>query len=319
LTDVRLTIVLVTWNTANLTCECIRSVLLHRADLAFEIVVVDNASTDGTVKTIHDEFTDVRVLRNEENVGFARACNQGMRAASSDLILLLNSDTYVIDDAIPRAVDLMNRRSEIGMLACQLQTPEGRVQRTASRNPTIRHGLLEDLWLYWLLPRRTWGKLMLGAYWDHSEEMEVDWVAGAFMLLRRKVFVESGGFNERFFMYGEDCEWCMRLRRNGTRILYSPAAVVFHVGAASSGQAWTWRELLRRCNEGDVRAYSMINGSMLGLVYNLTRLLGSAARTLAYALASLTGKEYFRRQCLTYRWRTEFYASSLLRLKALSR
>jgi GT2 family glycosyltransferase len=307
-----LTIILVTWNSVNLTRECIRSVLLHRADLAVEIIVVDNASTDGTVKAIDGEFPDVRVLQNDENVGFARACNQGMRAASSDLILLLNSDTYVIDDAIPRVVDVMSRRPDIGMLACQLRWPDGSVQPTAARSPTIRKGLLEDFGLYWFLPRRRWGKVMLGNYWDHSEDMEVDWIAGAFMLLRRAIFFESGGFDERFFMYGEDCEWCTRLRRNGVRILYSTAAVVFHVGGASSLRRWTSRELIRVAVKGHIRAYSMINGSVLGFVYNMTRLLGSAARTLAYALASLSGKEYFRHARLRYRWYTESYAASLL-------
>src|SRR5262245_9433821 len=256
----QLSIVLVSWNTADLICKCIRSILLHQHGMELEIIVVDNASSDDTLNRIRNEFPAVRVIPNAENVGFGRACNQGMRAASSDLILLLNSDTYVVDDAIPKAVELINERAEFGMLSCQLRSPNGDVQRTTRRNLSIRYGLVEDLCLYQLLPRRTWGKLMLAHFWDHSEELEVDCVMGAFMLLRRRVFVESGGFHEDFFMYGEDQEWCMRLRAAGTRILYSPVPVIFHVGAASSFQTWTHKELIRRSIEGDVRAYSMING-----------------------------------------------------------
>ena len=216
-------VVVVTWNGRQNLERCLRSLQRCTASVALEIIVVDNASSDGTAGMLAHAFPDTRLLVNTENLGFAHACNRGMASATGELVLLLNSDTYVEDDVIGRAAHHLIDRPQIGMLGCELRFPNGRRQHTANRRNGIRSSLVERLWLYRLLPRDRRSAWLLGGYWEEDRNIEVDWLAGAFMLLRRELFALSGGFDERFFMYGEDSEWCVRLRRMGHRILYAPS------------------------------------------------------------------------------------------------
>jgi GT2 family glycosyltransferase len=305
-----LSVVLVSWNGRKHTEACLSSLTEHSSHLRLEFIVVDNASGDGSAAAIRELWPQATLIQNDQNVGFSRASNQGMRAASADFILLLNPDTYVLDDVLGRAVDLMTRRSEMGMLGCRLAYPDGRLQHTANRALSIRRTLFERLWLYKLLPADRRPRALLGGYWSHDEEAEVDWLAGAFMLLRRELFEASGGFDERFFMYGEDSEWCMRLRRMGYRIFFSPdAGTVFHIGSVSSDAVWTEKERLRLCHVGGLESYEAVHGRAMGFGYRMAEVIGAAARFAAYSLiAAVCRTEYFRHQARSYRWLVEFYA-----------
>jgi GT2 family glycosyltransferase len=306
-----LSIIIVSWNSEGHIQRCISSIIRHTVDVALEFVVVDNASRDGTVAALRRAFPDVEVLENPCNVGFAKASNQGMAAATGKLLLLLNPDTYVESDVIGRAVRLMAGRPEVGMLGCRLRYPDGRLQHNANRALTIRRSLLERLWLYKLIPEDRRARVLLGGYWNHDEEAEVDWLAGAFMLLRRELFTASGGFDERFFMYGEDSEWCMRLRRMGHRILFTPApGSVVHTGSVSSDLVWTEKDRLRRCYMGGIESYTALNGRALGVCFRLTELFGSVVRFAVYSAASvLRPRRYYVQQAANYRWLIEFYAA----------
>jgi GT2 family glycosyltransferase len=307
-----LSIVVVNWNTRDSLRQCLRSVIEHTVS-GHEIIVVDNASSDGSVEMLAAEFPRARVLVNASNEGFARGCNQGMRAAGAELILLLNSDTYVADDVLDRLARYMVERREVSMVACQLRYPDGRLQHTAFRSLGIARSLFEDLWLYKLLPRGVAEDVLLGGYWDGGSEKEVDWLAGAFMLLRRQVFEASGGFDESFFMYGEDSEWCLRLKRAGHVIVYAPLGVVYHVGSVSSDLSWNERARLRLCHLGGFEAYAKLHGRGLGVGYKLARLLGSFVRWAAYALLVAAGAgDYYSTQRRLYGWQVAVCAEALL-------
>jgi GT2 family glycosyltransferase len=307
-------IVIVSWNTREALRDCIRSVFEQTRALAFEIIVVDNASSDGSVEMLGREFAQVRVIANAANFGFARACNQGMRAARGRLILLLNSDTYVCDDVIARMADYVWSRPDVSMATCQLRYPDERIQYCAFRSLGIRQSLFEDLWLYKLVPLARRDALLLGGYWSCDREVEADWIAGAFMMLRREVFEQSGGFSEDFFMYGEDSEWCMRLRRAGYRIFYNPLGVVYHIGSVSSEAEWTQKERLRLCHLGGLRAYEKLNGRALGFLFHLARLFGVSVRCSVYALAAACKpNDYYRSQRQLYGWQAEVYLQALMR------
>jgi GT2 family glycosyltransferase len=307
----KLSVVLVSWNARDHIHPCLSSLAEHSSHLDLELIVVDNASSDGTAAAVRDLYPDATLIENSENTGFARASNQGMRAASGDLLLLLNTDTYVTDDVIGRAVELINGRPEIGMLGCRLAYPDGRVQHNANRALSIRRTLFERLWMYKLLRPSRRPQALLGGYWEHDSEAEVDWLAGAFMMLRRELFDTSGGFDERFFMYGEDSEWCMRLRRMGYRILFSPEpGTVFHVGSVSADAVWTEKERLRLCHVGGLESYEAIHGRVMGLGYRVAEVLGAGTRFAAYSLIGAVRRtEYFRHQATFYRWLVEFYAA----------
>jgi len=306
-----LSIVLVNWNTRSEMRDCLTSVFERTPNLAFEVIVVDNASTDTSVAMLAAEFPQVTVIANNVNVGFAKACNQGMAISKGHTILLLNSDTYVRDDVIARMAHYVCSRPEIGMAGCQLRYPNGTIQHTPYRSLSIWRTLFEDFWLYKLVPSSKRDEILLGGYWKSDREIEVDWLAGAFMLLRREVFEEVGGFSEDFFMYGEDSEWCARIRRAGRKIFYNPIGIVYHVGNVSSDKEWTEKERLRLCHLGGLRSYAKSHGPVLGLMYHLANLLGTSVRFAVYSvLTAIQSNDYYRGQRRFYGWQAGFYCQA---------
>lgn len=308
----KVTVVIVTWNSHDTIVRCLRSLMEHTTSVELDFVIVDNASSDGTPASLRAGFPEMLLLENGTNAGFARGCNQGMEAARGELLLLLNPDTVVDDDVVGRAAAELVRRPEIAMLGVELLRPDGRRNHTAFRRLSVRYSLLDRLWLYRLIPRGKRAELLLGGYWEEDRDVEVDWLAGAFMLLRREVFERTGGFHPSFFMYGEDSEWCMRMRRMGYRILYAPRlGVVHHAGARSSHQAWEESERLELCYRGGLKSYALVNGPRRAKLYRLAELLGTSFRALVYRVASLARDEpYLREQAQWYGWLARFYRSA---------
>ncbi|HST22952.1 MAG TPA: glycosyltransferase family 2 protein [Blastocatellia bacterium] len=312
-----LSVVIVSWNTRDMLRNCLESIFENTTALKFEIIVVDNASADGSAGMLKERFPQVKVILNDSNVGFAKACNQGMRASAGSLILLLNSDTYVRDDVIARMSDYLMSRPEISMASCQLRWPDGGIQHSAFRSLSIWRSLFEDLWLYKLVSDSRRDDILLAGYWKSDTEKEVDWLAGAFMMLRREVFTESEGFSEDFFMYGEDSEWCMRIKRAGKRIFYAPIGSVFHIGGVSSDLEWTEKERLRLCHLGGLRAYAKVNGRATGFFYHMAKLFGSSARLVVYTmLAAIKSNDYYNEQKQLYSWLAEFYLQAFARRRS---
>ncbi len=229
-----LSIVIVSWNTREILKRCLETVLEHLSQVSYEIIVVDNASTDGSPDMVSSEYPSVRLLRNERNSGFGRANNQGMRVARGCWHLLLNSDTMLVDDSVARLLHHVSATPKVGVAQCQLRMENDRLQHSAYRFPSVRLALIEGLGLYKVLSATRAGTLLLSGYWDYAEERDVDWVSGAFMLLPAQVFHDTGGFDERLFMYGEDMEWCYRIRDHGWRIRYFPWARITHMRHASA-------------------------------------------------------------------------------------
>src|SRR5436853_804949 len=303
-----LSIVIVNWNTREALRNCLASLFEQSRSLTLEVIVVDNASADDSLDMLKAGFPQVRIIANTINLGFARACNQGMRAARGRLLLLLNSDTYVRDDVIARMTAYLLSRPDVAMAGCQLQYPDGRIQHTAFRSLSIRRNLFEDLWLYKLLPAARRADMLLGGYWQSDAEKEVDWLAGAFMMLRREVFLQTDGFAEDFFIYGEDSDWCMLIRRCGGRMMFTPLDVVHQLGSPSSDLEWTQKERLRLCHLGGLRAYTKLNGRLPGLFFHLAKLLGTSVRGAVYALLTrFTPNDYYRSQRQLYGWQRGFY------------
>jgi GT2 family glycosyltransferase len=232
--DPRLSIIVVNWNTSEITRNCLASIRQHTRGLDCETILVDNASADDSVAKIRAEYPEVRLIENTANLGFGRANNQAMRIARGRYFLLLNSDTLLIDGSLGRWLDWLDREPAIGISGCKLLFEDLRLQTSCSRFPSLRVATFEELMLYKLLPRRLRGELLLGGYWDHDRERDVDCVWGAAMMVRRDVFAETGGFDERYFMYGEDLEWCSRVRDRGWRVTFTPETRIVHLDHRSS-------------------------------------------------------------------------------------
>lgn len=208
--------------------QCLTSVVQGTEGVDCEIVVVDNASTNGSVHAVQERFPQVRLLVNSSNLGFAKAANQAIIESKGRYVLLLNPDTRPLDNAIGKMVDFMDSHSEVGALGCRLLNPDLSLQPSCFNFPTLETALYDALLLNWLLPQSsTFGKYRL-SFWKHDSVREVDSVTGACLLLSRKAIEETGFLDERFFMYYEESDLCYRLKKKGWKIYFIPQAEVIH-------------------------------------------------------------------------------------------
>ncbi|HUR85626.1 MAG TPA: asparagine synthase (glutamine-hydrolyzing) [Solirubrobacteraceae bacterium] len=276
-----LSVIIVNWNTSALLRNCLASLAGHLAPVDHEVIVVDNASADGSPDMVEAEFPQVRLVRNAQNVGFGTANNQGMWLARGDWLLLLNSDTELVDGSVADLLRRVREEAGVAVAHCRLVFPDGRLQHTTYRLPTLRGAVLENLGLYKLLGARRAGAALLGGYWDQDEERDVDAVAGAFMLLPRRIFEQTGGFDERLFLYGEDLEWCRRIGQQGGRIRFYPqATVVHHEHASTDMRMGDDRIALCLLRERDL--YVQRSGRLMGTAFVLTKIVGGVLRVAYY-------------------------------------
>ncbi len=224
-------IIILNYNTFDLTCRCISSILSevnHKTE--YEIILVDNASTECDPIKFLETFPDIKLIRNIENIGFSKGCNTGIQHAGGEYILLLNSDTLLLNDAISLSFDFLHKNEDTGVLTCRVENPDGSPQNNCQHFPGIRVSLLEGLRLHKLFPARKRGKLLFGPYFSYEEFAYPGWVWGTFFMFPRKildVFPEKK-LPETFWMYGEDMEWCWLIRKAVYKIAFVPDGRIRH-------------------------------------------------------------------------------------------
>jgi len=223
--DPRLAVVVVSFEGRETLLAALDSLRAH-AVLPHEIVVVDNASTDGSVEAVRAAHPGAVVLANAENVGFARACNQGWRASRAPLVLFLNPDAEVGPGAVERLVRLLESRSEVGAAGPRTRSADGTIQVSTGKDLTLGAERRQRRLVLGVARREPWA--LASAEAAHAREHEPDWVSGACLLARRAALESVGGFDERFFLYEEDADLCRRLRAAGWRVVFTPAAEVRH-------------------------------------------------------------------------------------------
>jgi N-acetylglucosaminyl-diphospho-decaprenol L-rhamnosyltransferase len=230
----RVAVVTVSFNTREELRRCLRSLADH-ATLPLQVIVVDNGSADLSREMVRREFATVLLLESEENLGFARAANRGLREARAPYVLFLNSDAEVRPGTIETLVSLLDTRPEVGVVAPRTVGTEGTIQ--VSSGPALTP--LSE-WGQRRLVRGVRGRVpaaLARAERIHGEEHEPAWVSAACLLARREALLAVGGFDEAFFLYEEDVDLCVRVRRAGWRILFTPAAEVLHHLGRSMAQA----------------------------------------------------------------------------------
>jgi GT2 family glycosyltransferase len=227
-------VVIVNWNTRETLRDCLRTVYEQTRDVEFEVIVIDNASTDGSADMVRTAFPRTLLRVNSTNRGFAAANNQGMEAAQGCYILLLNSDTLVLDGAIDRMVRFAEAHPEAAATACRVLNSDRTRQPTCFQFPSALNLLIAALYLNKLFPRsRLWGRERM-TWWDGLDTRAVEVVTGCFILVRRDVIDQVGVLDESYFMYGEEADWCYRFRQAGWKVLFTPDAQIVHLGGASS-------------------------------------------------------------------------------------
>ena len=269
-----LSVIVVTYNTHEMTLECLRAVIISVKELRYEIIVVDNASTDGTADAIREMFPQVRIIANERNAGFGAANNQAMREAHGEFFLLLNSDAFPKGDAIAVLVEFLRKNPRVGLVGPRVLNADGSLQVSCHPFPSPGFAWLENLWL-----SRGYNR------WAHDDVRRVDFVIGACMLLRRKVFNEVGGFDVRFFMYAEEADWQRRMQDLGWETVFVPSACVTHLGGASGADE---KAAVNRHFFDSLDIYQRKHHGLAGLIsLRCAMAIGCLLRVFLWAVASV--------------------------------
>lgn len=225
---------MVSYRTPVLLRRCLDALEAERAHLDLEVTVVDNASSDGSAEMVRTDFPRVGLICNDRNVGFGAAHNQAMRGAKGRYLLVLNSDASPVPGALRTLVDFLEAHPRVAVAGPKLRYPDGTVQPSRRRFPTLATLFLESTQLQRLSPDNK----VLGRYYvaDRSDDepQEVDWLVGACLGVRTSAALGVGLFDERFFMYSEELDWCRRFRAAGWGVAYVPSAEVVHSEGASS-------------------------------------------------------------------------------------
>ncbi len=230
-----LSVIIVNYNTKKLTMDCIQSVLNSKLNFQYDIFVVDNASSDGSVEEIKSKFAHVHVISNKENVGFSKANNQAIKASNSRYVLLLNSDTIVNENTLDEMIFFMDEETNVGAVGCEVNLPDGTLDKACHRGfPTPEASLYYMLGLAKKFPNSAKYNSYHKSYMNMHEVHDIDCLVGAFMVVRREAFEQVGLLDEEFFMYGEDIDWCYRIKEAGWRIVYNPTVSIVHYKGASS-------------------------------------------------------------------------------------
>ena len=267
-----LSILIVNWNTREMLRDCLTSLYDTITDLEFETIVVDNNSTDGSQDMVRQSFPQVQLIENTENVGFARANNQAIEASQGRYVLLFNTDAFAQPGAIRAMLTYTDGYPDIGVAGAHLLNADGSFQASHTRFPT--------LWREFLILSGL-GRLFFGKWYpSHGPDKSIavtdaDYVEGACMLVRREALDQVGGLDEGFYMYAEEVDWCLRMRRAGWRVVYLPQTRIIHLGGGSSKgnkgntrrEAMLYRSRVRffRIHYGPVQA-----ALLKGLIYGFT-------------------------------------------------
>jgi len=224
-----LSIIIVNYNAEKLLKACIESIYRETCNASFDIWLVDNNSQDGSVDMIEKDFPEVNLIQNNENLGFAKANNMAISRIESDCVLLLNPDTIICDNAVEKVVKFMDRNPKIGISGCKVLNEDGTLQLACRRSiPTPGTAFFRLTGLSKLFPHsKVMAKYNL-TYLDPNKAHEVDAVSGAFLMIRREVVDNIGKLDERFFMYGEELDWCFRAKKAGWTVMYYPDAEIIH-------------------------------------------------------------------------------------------
>jgi N-acetylglucosaminyl-diphospho-decaprenol L-rhamnosyltransferase len=278
----KLSIIIVAWNICDVLRNCLKSLLRESLEVSNEVIVFDNGSSDGTPDMVAAEFPSVMLMRNNENLGFAKGNNQAIKFARGEYILLLNSDTVIIDPGVFTPwVAFMDAHPEAGISGCRLLFPDRTHQvGDAGYRPSPATLINHVFFLTRLYPRVFKGFFVssLGS----NEEVEVDWICGADLLVRRSILSQVGLLDEKIFIYAEDVEWGCRIRSFGHKAFYLPNLRIVHLQGATTGK---YPETFSGMDLRNLRElYLLLNPGRSTVFYDLMMSLGFLMRFLLYAL-----------------------------------
>ena len=286
-----LSILVVSYNTRDLLLRCLRSVYSSLRGLSYELIVVDNASADESADSVAREFPGVRLIRNSENRGFARANNQAMELSRGQYVLLLNSDAELMEKTANEMVSFLDEHPAAAIAGAQLLNPDGTLQGSYAGFPTLWSELMLATKLSALLPSASCPRhTPPGSF----VAREVDWVSGACMMVRRSAIEAVGALDEEYFMYTEETDWCFRMRKTGWRVYHLPEAKAIHWSGKSSDRVP--EEKRSRLYRSKLLFMKKHRGVLAAESYRLALYLASVAKLAGWTLAGLGPSKSGRRR-----------------------
>lgn len=285
-----LSIVIVNWNTKDLLHDCLSSIFDETKDISFEVIVVDNGSTDGTVDMVRKDFSNVTLIENKENIGYSKANNQGIKISTGRYVCLLNTDTVILENALSKMVRLLDGRYDIGATTCLLINPDGSHQFGSALGETnLLYMLSVETGLYKKYPKnRIWGKPFL-SYMDHTKGHELEVCPSAVITIRREVFEAVGLLDENIFFGVIDWDFSFRVRKWGWKLYFYPDSQVLHYGGKSKSPIS--QQLLVRDYECQYYYFWKHYGVFQMNLFRLLLILSSTVKLFAYLIIQLFKKE----------------------------
>ncbi len=265
-------IIIVNYNTYKYTSKCIKTVIEFTKGVSYEIILVDNASTECPADNFKQEFPSIELIKSPVNTGFTGGNNLGIEKAKGDYILLLNSDVELTADSISDCVKILKQNEKIGVISCKLLYPDGTIQKQCQRFPSVKRTWIELFRLHKFIPQPKRGLIMQGAFFDHLSSIYTDSVWGTFFMFPKKMLrlFEGNKLPEGFFMYAEDLLWCYSINKLGYSVYYNANTSVIHHSAASSMKSIAKS---RHKNEYDIivkfrgKIYAKVLVFLRGLLY----------------------------------------------------
>jgi N-acetylglucosaminyl-diphospho-decaprenol L-rhamnosyltransferase len=287
-----LSIIIVNWNTADLTLQCLNSVYTSVDSSNVEVWVVDNASSDNSVLKIKQEYPMVKVIENTENVGFAKANNQVLKNVNTTYVMLLNSDTIVEKDAINNMVEYLKLNPEVGAVGPHLPSPNGNLKTlSCGFLPTIQTGM-NHFWGLTRIPllNKLFNKGVFLPDKNYTKPFEVEWLSGACITLRKEVIQTAGVLPEDYFMYAEDLQWCEKILEANWKIHFYPNSIVWHLigGSAKHKKGISTKWLI------NLRAYHLkrTESKLKSNIFSIVIYFGFLLRTVLCSILSLLGNKW---------------------------
>jgi GT2 family glycosyltransferase len=250
-----LSIIIVNYKTRGLLKECLKGIKMVQPKINYEIIVVDNGSGDGTPMMMAEYFPEIKFIASDENLGYAKGNNLGIKAASGRYVMIMNPDIVVFSGALERLVEFMDSRPDIGMVGPKLLNPDKSLQYSCYRFP--------DFWtpLYRRTPlgKLNFAKKKLDDYfvkdWDHNSIKEVDWLLGGCLLIRKKALEEVGYLDERYFAYFDDVDLCRSMWAKGWKVVYYPLVSVVHFHRRESAGGRWWASISKKVTRIHIQSW----------------------------------------------------------------
>jgi GT2 family glycosyltransferase len=287
-TAITVSVIIVSWNARDYLMQCLDSLSAEACRYPMEIIVVDNASSDDSAEQVARRFPSVRLIRNKENLGFAKANNLAVSVSTGRYLCFVNSDVKVLPDCITKLVDFSDQNPKVGVTGPRIIGGDGKLQRSCRGFPTLWNMFCRALAfdVLWSKSKTFSGYSM--TYWPQDTQRPVDILTGCFWLIRKEALTQVGLLDEEFFMYGEDMDWCKRFWAGNWQVVFVPSAEAIHYGGASSSNS-PIRFYIEK-QRADLQYWRKHHSHLTVALYFLISCLHLLLRMVGYSIAAMLKK-----------------------------